>query len=240
MKFKTAIIIGATSGIGHELAVQLAQQGVKVAAVGRRADRLDALVSRFPGQVQVYVHDVKDTAEAHDLFIEMTKNLGGLDLFIYSSGVMPSIEPNEYSLGKDLDVVDVNITGAITWCNLAAERLTNTKHGTIIGIGSVAGDRGRHGYPVYNASKAFLHTYLEAIRNRVSRHGVRVVTIKPGPVETEMTKHLSMNKMPVEAAARIILSRADKNGEFYLSFAHRVIFYILKRVPSPIFRKLKI
>jgi decaprenylphospho-beta-D-erythro-pentofuranosid-2-ulose 2-reductase len=240
MKLKTAIIIGASSGIGREVAIQLAQQGVRVAVVARRKERLHELELQFPSLVQAYEHDVCNTAEISALFVEITKNLGGLDLFVYSSGVMPEVEPTEFSLDKDASMIEVNVLGAVAWCNTAAQRFMNTKHGSIIGIGSVAGDRGRHGYPVYNASKAFFHTYLEALRNRVSRYGVKVVTIKPGPVDTEMTQHLSISKMSASVAAAVILKRADKNGEFYLKFAHRVAFYIIKRIPSPIFRKLKI
>jgi decaprenylphospho-beta-D-erythro-pentofuranosid-2-ulose 2-reductase len=239
MNIKTAIIIGASSGIGRDLAVELASQGVRVAVVARRQAELEKLANGH-ANIFAYPHDVTNHDEIPDLFMKITQELGGLDLFIYSSGVMPQVEPTEYNFQKDLETINVNITGAVAWCNLAAERLTNTRHGTIIGIGSVAGDRGRHGYPVYNASKAFLHTYLEALRNRVSRHGVKVVTIKPGPVDTEMTRHLAMPKLSSADAASLILKRVNKNGEFYLKASHRVIFYILKRIPSPIFRKLKI
>jgi short-subunit dehydrogenase len=81
---------------------------------------------------------------------------------------------------------------------------------------------------------------MEALRNRLATSGVNVVTIKPGPVDTEMTQHLSMSKMSAAKASEIILSKRGKNGEFYLSPLHRAIFYVIKRVPSPIFRKLKI
>jgi len=110
-----------------------------------------------------------------------------------------------------------------------------------VGIGSVAGDRGRSGRPVYNTTKAALATYLEALRNRLSRYGVKVVTIKPGPTQTEMTAHLHMARaMSAKDSAAKILSKANKTGEHYLNPVHRVIFYVIKRIPSPIFRKLKL
>lgn len=240
MKYETAIVIGASSGIGREIVRILAKQGVKVAAVARRKALLDELVTEFPNLVQAYEHDVIQTHEVPDLFVEMTKNLGGLDLFVYNSGVMPEVSATEFSFDKDLHMVNVNIIGAIAWCNQAAERFQNTKHGYLVGIGSVAGDRGRMLQPVYNASKAFLHTYLEALRNRLSRHGVVVSTIKPGPVDTDLAKHMSMKKMSAHHAAEICVSKFSKNGEHYLVFFHRLAFYIIKRIPSPIFRKLKI
>ena len=240
MKTRFAIVIGASSGIGRELVRQLASEGTKVAAVARRTELLDALKVENPDRILTYSHDVTDFESAEKLFMQMTHDLGGLDLFIYNSGIIPVVEPNEYSFEKDQATVDVNVTGAVRWCNLAAERFLNTKSGTMIGLGSVAGDRGRSGSPVYNSSKAFLHTYMEALRNRLATSGVNVVTIKPGPVDTEMTQHLSMSKMSATKAAEIILSKRGKNGEFYLSPLHRAIFYVIKRVPSPIFRKLKI
>ncbi|MBS1703422.1 MAG: SDR family NAD(P)-dependent oxidoreductase [Armatimonadetes bacterium] len=240
MKYKTAIVIGASSGIGREIVRILAQQGVKVAAVARRRALLDELANEFPNQVLAFEHDVLNTGEVPELFLDMTKQLNGLDLFVYCSGVMPEISPTEFNFEKDKSMADVNMVGAIAWCNQAAERFMNTKHGYLVGIGSVAGDRGRQLQPVYNASKAFLHTYLEALRNRLSRYGVVVSTIKPGPVETDLARHMTMSKMPVRTAAEICVSKFDKNGEHYLKLFHRLAFYIIKRIPSPIFRKLKI
>lgn len=240
MKSKHAIVIGASSGIGRELVRQLAASGTRVAAVARRRDLLEALKSESPENILIFTHDVSNHDEAEPLFLQMTQDLGGLDLFVYSSGVMPQVEPTEFNFEKDRQTVEVNITGATLWCNLAAQRFQNAKYGTIIGLGSVAGERGRFGYPVYNASKAYFATYLEALRNRLSGSGVKVITIKPGPVETEMTKHLSMNKMPVETAAKIIISRIGSNGEYFLAFPHKIIFGIIRNIPSFLFRKIKI
>jgi decaprenylphospho-beta-D-erythro-pentofuranosid-2-ulose 2-reductase len=240
MKSKHAIVIGASSGIGRELVRQLAASGTKVAAVARRKDLLEDLKASSPDNILIYTHDVSHHSEAEALFMQMTQDLGGLDLFVYSSGVMPTIEPTEFDFEKDKLTVDVNITGATLWCNLAAQRFQNVKYGTIIGIGSVAGERGRFGFPVYNASKAYLATYLEALRNRLSGSGVKVITIKPGPVDTEMTQHLTMKKMPVDTAAKIIISKIGTNGEYFLSLPHKVIFGIIRNIPSFMFRKIKI
>jgi decaprenylphospho-beta-D-erythro-pentofuranosid-2-ulose 2-reductase len=237
MKYQTAIVVGASSGMGRELVRQLAASGTKVAAIARREERLQELVNEFPGLVTPIVHDVTDYDAIPELFQTITRDLRGLDLFIYNSGAMPIVEANEFTWEKDKQMLDVNICGAVAWCNQAADRFLHTNHGYLVGIGSVAGDRGRHKQPVYNASKAFFHTYLEALRNR----GVCVSTIKPGPVDTEMTAPLNMKgMMSASTAAKIILSKADKNGEHYLKLAHRIAFYIIKRIPSPLFRKLKI
>lgn len=239
MKPGKAIVVGASSGIGRELVRQMAQAGWKVAAVARRGDRLQELVAEFPDRVLLAVHDVREIDQVPELFQELCRQLGGLDLLVYSSGVMNEVGLQEYSLEKDRPMIDVNVTGAVAWINEAATRFQGTRHGSILGIGSVAGDRGRKGTPVYAATKSFLHTYLEALRNRLHRYGVTVTTIKPGPVDTEMTARLRLRRtMPVEHAARVILSRLGRQGEFYLSPIHGLAFYVLKRLPGSVFRRL--
>jgi decaprenylphospho-beta-D-erythro-pentofuranosid-2-ulose 2-reductase len=237
-QYKHAIVVGASSGIGAEIARQLAASGCKVAAIARRAERLEAMRSE---RVFPFVHDVTCFEEAPKVFQEACLQIGGLDLIVYAAGLMPEVAIGEFNWEKDRSMLEVNVLGAVAWLNLAAERMQNTGHGTIVGIGSVAGDRGRMKQPVYNASKAFLATYLEALRNRLSRHGVTVVTVKPGPTETEMTAGLHLKgAMPAAEAARRILELSGSTGEKYLSFKHRVAFAIIKAFPSWIFRRLNV
>lgn len=241
-RYRHAIVVGASSGIGLEIARQLAESGCRVAAVARRKERLDTLAAEYSdGRVLPFQHDVTCYEQVPSLFQEITKQLGGLDLVVYGSGVMPEVGWHEYNFEKDRQMVEVNLLGAIAWLNQAAIRFENTGSGTILAIGSVAGDRGRAGQPVYNTTKAALATYMEALRNRLSRYGVRVVTIKPGPTETEMTSHLKMRgAMRPEDAARLALRKSAKAGEHYLKFTHRIAFAVIRRIPSWLFRKLKI
>lgn len=209
--------------------------------MGRRLDRLQELADRYPGVVLPFPHNVTQYEQVPSLFINITSLLGGLDLIVYAAGVMPEIGVSEFNFEKDRHIVEVNVLGAIAWLNQAATRFDGAGHGTIIGIGSVAGDRGRVGQPVYNMSKSALATYLESLRNRLSRRGVNVLTVKPGPLQTEMTAHLGLRgAMPPEEAARRILASAHRNGELYLKPSHRLAFAIIKAIPSPIFRRLKI
>lgn len=235
-----AIVVGASSGIGAELVRQLARDGCKVAAVARRLDRLEALAREFPAKVLPYVHDVTQFDEVPGLFQKITGELGGLDLIIYSSGVMPEVGFEEFNFEKDHSMIQVNVSGAVAWINEAANRMQQTRHGSIVAIGSVAGERGRSGQPVYNASKAALATYMEAIRNRVARYGVNVVTVKPGPTESEMTAHLHMKKMSTQVAAAKILRLSGRTGEYFLSPVHKVAFLVIRNFPSFLFRRLKV
>jgi decaprenylphospho-beta-D-erythro-pentofuranosid-2-ulose 2-reductase len=238
---KRVIVIGASSGIGAELVKQLADRGDRVAAVARRTENLSRLAKSSPeGAVIAFTHDVTKIEEVPALFQEICHELGGLDMIVYAAGVMPEVGSDEFDTEKDRQMIEVNVTGAVAWLNQAAIRFQNTNSGAIVGIGSVAGERGRQGQPVYNTSKAALKTYLEALRNRLSKHGVKVVTIKPGPVATEMTAHMDQKKMmPAAKAAELILKKSERSGEHFLSPVHAVIFAIIRHIPSPIFRKLK-
>ena len=115
--------------------------------------------------------------------------------------------------------------------------------GTIVGIGSVAGDRGRSGNPGYCTSKAAFHTYLEAIRNRVARDGVRVVTIKPGFVDTAMTRGMDglFWVISPDRAAEIILSKASRGAvTAYVPARWRLVMLVIRSIPSFIFTRLGI
>jgi len=240
-RFQKAIVVGASSGMGRELVRLLASTGCQVAAVARREDRLAELAAEFPDRVVPIVHDVTDILDAEEKFLACTDALRGLDLLVYAAGTMPDVGPTEFDIVKDAQIYAVNVIGAMAWINQAAIRFGNTKSGSIVAIGSVAGDRGRSGQPAYNSSKAALTTFMEAIRNRVSRYGVNVVTIKPGPVESEMTAHLHLKgAMPADEAARRILAKADRTGEHYLKLGHRIAFFIIRNIPSWMFRRLRV
>src|SRR5690606_21533186 len=124
------------------------------------------------------------------LFQQITADLGGLDMIVYAAGAMPKVAFDEFNTEKDRQIVEVNVIGAMAWLNEAAARFERLRKGSIVGIGSVAGDRGRSGQPAYGASKAALATYLESLHSRLARHGVGVTTIKPGFIDTAMTKDL--------------------------------------------------
>ncbi|GAB4470258.1 MAG: SDR family NAD(P)-dependent oxidoreductase [Armatimonadaceae bacterium] len=249
-RFQTAIIVGASSGMGAELARQLAAQGCRVALVARRAGDLQALADEIDGaypaelpRALFFPHDVRCPEEVPALFQQICRELGGLDLIFYAAGVMPRITAEEYSIEKDRAMIDVNITGAVAWLNEAAHRFHVAKSGTIVGIGSVAGDRGRSGQPVYGATKAFLETYLESLRNRLGRFGVSVVTVKPGPVETPMT--VGLGKMPLmipapEAARQILQAAAQGKRVVYVPWQWRFIMAVIRAIPSPLFQKTNI
>jgi len=244
-KWKHAIVIGASGGIGEALVYELAKQGVAVALVSRRKEELGKVAetatrlskSKFP----IFVHDVTQFSEVPALFQEITKQLGGLDLIIYNSGIMPAVAIDEYNFEKDRSIIDTNLLGAFAWLNEAAMRFQNAGEGTIVGISSIAGERGRRGMPAYMTSKAALSTYLESLRNRLSQFTVKVVTIKPGVIDTSMSKN-SPNKLwlyNADDTAKEIISAARRGVTVkYVPWKWRIVSFVVHLLPSFIFRRL--
>lgn len=245
--WKHAVVVGASSGIGAAVAAELAKLGVSVALVARRKDELEGTAASIKGsasngqKILTYVHDVTNYAEAPELLQRIASDLGGLELIIYSAGVMPEVAPKEYNFGKDKAMIDVNVLGAMAWLNEAAMRFQNLGYGSIVGISSIAGERGRRGVPAYYTSKAALSTYLESLRNRLSQYGVKVTTIKPGFVRTVMTAKQPNGLWiisPEEAAEQIV--KAARRGAIvkYVPWKWRMVSFALHLLPSFIFRRL--
>jgi short-subunit dehydrogenase len=244
--FLHALVVGASSGIGEALARRLAADGARVALVARRESELrrimDEINDAAGGDRAIAVaHDVKAVDEAPELVQEIARRLGGLDLVIYAAGAMPAVAADEYDTGKDREMLEVNLLGAVAWLNPVAERMARLGRGTIVGIGSVAGDRGRAPNPVYCTSKAGFHAYLEALRNRVAKLGVKVVTIKPGFVDTAMTrgKEGLFWVISADRAAEIILKKASRGAvTAYVPARWRLVMMVVRSIPSFIFSKL--
>jgi short-subunit dehydrogenase len=244
--FEHALVVGASSGIGEALARRLAASGGRVALVARREDELrrimDEINDAAGGERAIAVaHDVRAVEEVPELVQEIARRLGGLDLVIYAAGAMPAVAADEYDTGKDREMLEVNLLGAVAWLNPVAERMARLGRGTIVGIGSVAGDRGRAPNPVYCTSKAGFHAYLEALRNRVAKLGVKVVTIKPGFVDTAMTrgKEGLFWVISADRAAEIILKKATSGVvTAYVPARWRLVMTIVRSIPSFIFSKL--
>jgi NAD(P)-dependent dehydrogenase (short-subunit alcohol dehydrogenase family) len=243
----TCIVVGASSGIGLAVARRLAQGGRRVAMLARRRSELEAQVVTTNDVLgrpaaTAYVHDAGDLASVEPLFARIEQELGPVDEVHFVAGVMPEVAIDEFDLGKDAAMVQVNLLGCIAWGNAAARRFLARKAGCFVGVTSVAQDRGRVGRPVYNASKAGMDTYLEALRNRLWRHGVQVTTVRPGPVQTPMTAHLGLkNAIGADRAAELILRARDRRATItYVPGKWRLIMFVIRNIPSFVFRKLSI
>jgi short-subunit dehydrogenase len=241
-------VVGASSGMGEQVARQLTAAGVQVALVGRREERLNELCDEINGDAGLerafaVRHDVRERGDLSELFQQITTRLVGLDLIVYVAGSMPRPGPQEYPTELDRETIDVNFTGAVVWLNQAATRFARAGEGTIVGISSVAGDRGRRGNPVYGATKAALSTYLESLRNRLAVHGVTVTTVKPGYVRTALLEGLTLPKIfpvisPEEAARQILSGAAARKRIVYVPPLWRYVMMAIRAVPSRIMERL--
>ena len=243
---RRGIIVGASSGLGAELARKLARDGYSLALLARSKDKLEMLCGEINAnepRALVYVHDVSEYEKVQDLLRKVVADLGGLDLVVFVAGVnYPPGGMDKYNFENDRKMIEVNLIGAMAWLNPVAEMFQSAGAGQIVGIASVAGDRGRVGNPGYNTSKAGLATYLEALRNRLTRYGVNVLTVKPGFLKTEMLK-AAQGPTPFaidpERAADDILKAMKKHKQvIYTAPIWRWIMLAIRHIPSFIFRRL--
>lgn len=241
-----AIVIGASSGIGAALVRRLAAEGWSVAALARRGDELEALASACraegsTGVVATYVHDTRDVAAVPDLLERIARELGRVDLAIYAAGVMPKIDRQTYDTALDLEMLAINFGGMVAWGNALAGLFRSQRSGILVGISSIAGDRGRKGNPMYGATKAAMDHYLEALRNRLSECGVHVCTIKPGYIDTAMTRGMKglFWLISADEAARTILAAARRGANTrYVPWRWSLVGLVIRSIPSFVFRKL--
>jgi short-subunit dehydrogenase len=137
----------------------------------------------------------------------------------------------------------VNTGGCIAWCNQAAILFRTQREGSILAISSIAGERGRKGNPAYGATKAAMNHYLEALRNRLSEVGVHVCTVKPGFVDTDMTK--GMGKLlwlisAEEAAAQMLRAQRAGANERFVPRRWWLVATVIRSIPSFVFKKLNV
>ncbi len=241
-----AVVVGAASGLGAALARRLAREGYLVALIAPRADLLNAVAEDIKskgGRACVYVHDVTHYDEVPAVFQTILRDLGRIDLIAYVAGVMAPPGAPDFNFEQDRIIMEVNVLGAMAWLNQAAVLFERIGRGSIVGISSVAGDRGRVANLSYNTSKAALTTFLEALRNRLTRKGVHVLTVKPGMMNTDLLKGVKRTLWvisPEQAADDIWKAIKGRKQQIYTSARWGPFMFILRNIPSFIFRKLSI
>jgi short-subunit dehydrogenase len=249
-KERRAIVVGASSGIGAALVKQLAHEGVDVVAVARRAAQLEQLAREChgaPGRVLALAHDVARFDDVEAAFDKAVEQLGGLDLIVYAAGLMVEVGPNEFDTAKDLDMLAVNVGGCVAWLNPAANLMRTQRSGVIVGISSIAGERGRKGNPVYGATKAAMNHYLEALRNRLADWAVHVCTIKPGFVETAMLVQARAQGRTIkgaisaeDCASAILKAARRRKNEVFVPVKWRLVAFVIRNIPSFLFKGMNI
>lgn len=193
-----AFITGASSGIGQALATRFLQAGYRVALVARRVDDLDAWAQRHgggPARCAVYAADVRDIASIHAAAQACIAQQGLPDVVVANAGISIGIDGADH---EDLDVLratlETNVLGLAATLQPFVRGMCERRHGTLVGVASVAGVRGLPGHGAYCASKAAVISYCESLRGECRPFGVRVVTLSPGYVDTPLTRQ---NRYPM-------------------------------------------
>ena len=194
-----ALVTGATSGLGREVAVQLARRGWRVAVSGRRREQLDEtarLVKDAGGTPLVLCGSVTEPAEVKAHYAAIKAAWGGLDYALLNAGVGDMMDAKEFKAETVKWTFEANVFGVCYWMEEMIPDMLAQKSGVIAGVASLAGFRGLPKSGPYSASKAALITLLESTRVDLRGTGVDVVTVCPGFVRSEMTDRNELGSMP--------------------------------------------
>ncbi len=242
---KRAAIFGACSAIAVATARMLAEQGYTLLLAARAEERLQVLAqdlrSRGAADCELLSYDAESTPL--DQQLADTVWASGLDFMLVAHGQLPdqaAVQDDPEATARELNV---NAGSAIGLLALFAGRFESQGNGTVAVISSVAGDRGRQSNYVYGSAKAAVSTYTQGLRNRLSKSGVCVLTIKPGFVDSPMTAHLEKGFLwaqPDKVAADILGARQGSSGVVYTPWFWRYIMLIIKLIPERLFKKLSL
>jgi len=196
MEHKTALITGASSGLGRGLALFFAARGVKVYAAARRTSELESLKDQAKGEVVPLTLDVSNGDATFERVRALDKECGGLDLVIANAGTADATSGKRIDWAVVRRIIDVNVTGATATLAGALPGMVERKRGQIVGVSSIAALVGSPRLGAYCGSKAFLSSFLESVRHDVGPLGIVVTTLQPGYIKTELTSKRKPESMP--------------------------------------------
>lgn len=241
----TVLILGATSDIGFAIAKKFAAEKYNVQLAGRNPEQLKPFQSdlhiRF--EVACSIHEFDATKfETHSDFYHSLHVKP--DVTIYVIGYMNDNEKTIHNWEETLKTIHANYTGAVSILNIVAADYAIKQSGTIVGISSVAGNRGRQSNYIYGSAKAAFTAYLSGLRNKLFHNKVHVMTVLPGFVYTKMTEHLKLPKpltaQPEEVANAIYHGVQKKKNSIYVKWFWKWIMLIITSIPESVFKKKKL
>ena len=238
---KTAIVFGATSGIGKEISKLLLNNGYKVAITGRRLEKLKELKSKYSDQVYIVQNDIQKVDKVEEVFNKIINEFSTVDLIIQSSGV-GHINPT-LDWDKEEETILTNVLGVTKLYDLSFNLFRNQGFGHLVGITSIASIRGNRGAPAYFSSKAYQKAYLESLYMKtktIKSNKVFITDIRPGFVDTAMALGdgifwmVSLEK----AAKQIYKAIKNKKRVAYISKRWNLIALVLKIAPASLLKKM--
>ena len=238
---KKAIIIGATSGIGQEVAKCLLLDGWQIGVAGRRQSALENLQRAAPDQIQIQTLDVtqEDAGEKLNMLID---KVGGMDLFLLSSGI--GFQNTNLNMEVELNTAYTNVEGFIRMVDTAFIYFRKSGGGHLAVISSIAGTKGLGVAPAYSATKRFQNTYIEALAQlaRMQHLDIHFTDIRPGFVATDLLKN---GKYPMlmkadRVAQHIIKALREKRRVVVIDGRYRVLVFFWRMIPRWLWERLPI
>lgn len=239
---KKAIIIGASSGMGMEVARLLLAEGYMLGVAARREDRLQALSEEAPDRVVTASIDVT-ADDAATRLRQLIEEVGGMDLFFYAAGI--GHQNRDLTPEIELNTVNTNGLGFTRMIGEAYRFFAEQGHGHIAAISSIAGTKGLGPAPSYSATKAMQNVYLQALEQQANARGlkIRFTDIRPGFVDTDLLKgdfHYPMMLKPDKVARQIVRAVKGKRHVVVIDWKYRILTALWRRVPRFVWRRLKL
>ena len=242
---ENVLILGATSDMAVAIARQLATEGYSITLAGRSTERLSALEGDLRVRHKALVNSVYFDAldfRSHEAFYHALPEKP--DVVICVFGLLGDQKKGESDWQHCSDIISSNYTGAVSILNVVANDFERRKKGVIVGISSVAGERGRQSNYIYGSAKAGFSAYLSGLRNRLYHHGVHVLTVKPGFVKTKMIEDIKtpgpLTALPKTVGKHVSRAIRSKKNAIYVLPVWGLIMLIIKMIPERIFKKLKL
>ncbi len=242
---QTWIILGATSSMARAFARKVADQGAFVLLAGRDMEDLERSATDLRARglhAEAIAFDARKPKTFSPIIDRANQVTGTINAAVFVGSMPPQSE-----IDKDPSLIEGTVadsfTGPATFLQQLAPIIEERGAGTVVGVGSVAGDRGRIGNYVYGSAKAGFATYLSGLRNRLTRTGGHVVTVKPGFVDTAMTWDVDgmfLVASPEKVASDILKAVKKKKNVIYTPFFWRYIMLIIRHIPEFIFKKMSI
>lgn len=240
-------IFGATSAIAEATARLFATDGCSLFLVARDPDKLkvsaEDLRVRGAAQVMTATANALDFDRHQTLVNSAFEALNGLDTVLIAHGTLSDQDCCERSFDQVRREFEINAMGVLSLLTHAANRFEGQGFGTLCVISSVAGDRGRQSNYVYGAAKGAVSIFLQGLRNRLHSKGVRVLTVKPGFVDTPMTVSLPKNRLwslPDQIAKGIHKAVTDKKDIVYLPWFWSPVMLVIRWIPETLFKRMRL
>lgn len=246
LKEQTIWLIGASTGIGEALSLELAKRGAKVAVTARRQALLDTLVSKIEGKrgtAKAFAGDVLDLAAMKEIATQISSSIGAIDIVIANAGSHIETWPEKsFSSREYLDLMQLNYGGLLHCIEAALPEMLARKTGQIVGVASLAGYRGLPKAAAYSASKAAMINFLDSIRFHLRKVGITVTTVNPGFVKTPLTDKNDFYMPFLVSAEKAAIIIADgialKQREIAFPFPFNWILKLGRILPYPLYAKL--